>query len=218
MDYLHPVSLPEAFGKSLKGPAKRVLLPLGPSVSIKDMLSRLEVIFGNVSTGESILQEFYTAAQKADESVAWGLRIEEILQKAVDKGHVKNTDTNEMLRNIFWKNLRNDRLKNATRAKFENIHSFKLLRRAVRAEEYDMKTNKICAQQPQMHENKQQDTSLLNQLMSRISELEKQMKDNSDRRQASNLFQNKDSKKAVEVCYIPIPTTVAWHHNPTISL
>ena len=161
------------------------------------MLSRLEGVFGNVATGESILQEFYTASQKADESVtAWGLRIEEILQKAVDKGHVKDTDTNEMLRNIFWKNLRNDRLKNATRAKFENIHSFELLRRAVRAEEYDMKTNKICAQQPQMHENKQQDTSLINQLMSRISELEKQMKDNSDRRQTSNPSQNKDSKKA----------------------
>ena len=160
------------------------------------MLSRLEGVFGNVATGESILQEFYTASQKADESVtAWGLRIEEILQKAVDKGHVKDTDTNEMLRNIFWKNLRNDRLKNATRAKFENIHSFELLRRAVRAEEYDMKTNKICAQ-PQMHENKQQDTSLINQLMSRISELEKQMKDNSDRRQTSNPSQNKDSKKA----------------------
>ena len=77
-----------------------------------------------------------------------------------------------MLKNIFWKKLRNDRLKNATRAKFESIQSFGLLRRAVRAEEYDMKTNKICAQQPQMHENKQQDTSLINQLMSRISKLE----------------------------------------------
>ena len=147
------------------------------------MLSRLEGVFGNVATGESILQEFYTASQKADESdTAWGLRIKEILQKTVIKGNVKNSDTNEMLKNIFWKNLRNDRLKNATRAKFESTQSFELLRKAVRAEEYDMKSNEICAQLPEMHENKQQDTSLINQLMSRISELEKQMKDNSDRR------------------------------------
>ena len=49
----------QAVRKSLKGPDKRVLLPLGPSVSIKDMLSRLEGVFGNVATGESILQEFF---------------------------------------------------------------------------------------------------------------------------------------------------------------
>ena len=109
---------------------------------------------------------------------------------------MKDSDTNEMLKNIFWKNLRNDRLKNATRAKFESIQSFELLRRAVRAEEYDMKTNIICAHEPQMHENKQQDTYLINQLMSRISEFEKQMRDNLDRRRASNPSQNKDSKKA----------------------
>ena len=191
----------QAVRKSLKGPAKRVLLPLGPSVSIKDMLSRLEGVFGNVATGESILQEFYTASQKADESVtAWGLRIEEILQKAVIKGNVKDSDTNEMLKNIFWKNLRNDRLKNATRAKFESIQSFDLLRRAVRAEEYDMKMNKNSVQPPQIkqeqvHENKQEETSLIKQLLSRISELEKQMKDSSDRRQPSNPSQNKDNKK-----------------------
>ena len=191
----------QAVRKSLKGPAKRVLLPLGPSVSIKDMLSRLEGVFGNVATGESILQEFYTASQKADESVtAWGLRIEEILQKAVIKGNVKDSDTNEMLKNIFWKNLRNDRLKNATRAKFESIQSFELLRRAVRAEEYDMKMNKNSVQPPQIkqeqvHENKQEETSLIKQLLSRISELEKQMKDSSDRRQPSNPSQNKDNKK-----------------------
>ena len=164
------------------------------------MFSRLEGVFGNVATGESILQEFYTASQKADESVtAWGLRIEEILQKAVIKGNVKDSDTNEMLKNIFWKNLRNDRLKNATRAKFESIQSFDLLRRAVRAEEYDMKMNKNSVQPPQIkqeqvHENKQEETSLIKQLLSRISELEKQMKDSSDRRQPSNPSQNKDNK------------------------
>ena len=191
----------QAVRKSLKGPAKRVLLPLGPSVSIKDMLSRLEGVFGNVATGESILQEFHTASQKADESVtAWGLRIEEILQKAVIKGNVKDSDTNEMLKNIFWKNLRNDRLKNATRAKFESIQSFELLRRAVRAEEYDMKMNKNSVQPPQIkqeqvQENKQEETSLIKQLLSRISELEKQMKDSSEIRQPSDPSKNKDSKK-----------------------
>ena len=68
----------------------------------------------------------------------------------MNKGNVKDTDTIEMLKNIFWKKFRNDRLKNVTRAKFESVQSFELLKRAVRAKEYDMKTNKICTKQPQM--------------------------------------------------------------------
>ena len=57
----------QAIRKSLKGQAKKVLLPMGSGA--------LEGVFGNVATPMSILQEFYTAYQKQDESVAaWGLR------------------------------------------------------------------------------------------------------------------------------------------------
>ena len=111
------------------------------------------------------------------------------------------TDTNEMLTNIFWKNLRNDKLKNATSTKFESIRYFELPRRAVRAEEYDMKMNKESAQLPQVkqeqvHQHKQEDTSLIKQLLSRISELEKQMNDNSNRNQQSSYSsQNKYIKR-----------------------
>ena len=106
----------QAIRKSLRGQAKRVLLPLGTEASNEEMLNRLEGVFGNVATGESVLQEFYTAAQKQDETVsAWGLRLEEMLQKAVMKGHIRKEETDSMLRNKFWKYLRNERLKNATR-------------------------------------------------------------------------------------------------------
>ena len=89
----------QAIRKSARGQAKRVLLTMGISASVESILQRLEGVFGNVATGESILQEFYTAFQKPEESVnSWGLRLEEILQKAIDKDHVKEEDKDDRLR------------------------------------------------------------------------------------------------------------------------
>ena len=54
---------------------------------------KLESVFGNVCSDENILQEFYNTSQKAGESVTlWVLRIDEILQKAVQKGHAVTAD------------------------------------------------------------------------------------------------------------------------------
>ena len=72
----------QAIRKSLKGQAKKVLLPMGSGASVDEILVRLEGVFGNVATPMSILHEFYTTYQEPDESVAaWGLRLEEILQE-----------------------------------------------------------------------------------------------------------------------------------------
>ena len=91
-----------------------------------------------MASGQSVLQEFYTTSQKSDESVAaWGLRLEEILQKAISKGQVRNEEKNEYIRNKFWRSLRSELLKNATRVQFYNITDYESLLRAVRKEEYE---------------------------------------------------------------------------------
>lgn len=172
----------QAIRKSLKSQAKRVLLPMGTTATVQEILERLEGVFGNVATGESVLQEFYTAAQKADESVTtWGLRLEEILQKAVIKGHVKPEDKNDMLRSNFWKHLRSEKLKNATRVHFESISNFELLRRAVRAEEYEIKVNTGIQHQPTRTEvkceEKDKEESKMDALINRLASLEKEMKE-----------------------------------------
>ena len=172
----------QAIRKSLKGQAKKVLLPMGTSASVSTIMDRLEGVFGNVATGESVLQEFYTATQKSDESVtAWGLRLEEILQKAVDKGHVRLDEKNDMLKTKFWRCLRSDRLKTATRIHYETMSSFELLRKKVRAEEYEMKVSSGVQHQPTRAESKCEDreesTPKMNILLDRLSALEKQMKE-----------------------------------------
>lgn len=181
-DLYKDAEVAQAIRKSLKGQAKKVLLPMGTSATVSSIMDRLEGVFGNVATGESILQEFYTATQKSDESVtAWGLRLEEILQKAVDKGHVRLDEKNDMLKTKFWRSLRSDRLKTATRIHYETMSSFELLRKKVRAEEYEMKVSSGIQHQPTRAENKYEEkedpTAKMNVLLDRLSSLEKQMKE-----------------------------------------
>lgn len=152
---------------SLKGQARKVLITLGAKASSNDIIKKLENVYGNVASGESVLQEFYTASQKADESITtWGLRIEEILQRAIDKGHVTTEQKNEMLRTKFWRSLRNTELKNATRVYFEQIKEFELLRRKVRAEEYEIYTHKSTTEKEgeRSTTNKQQEKKIETQV------------------------------------------------------
>ena len=181
-------SIAQAIRKSLRGQAKRVLLPMGTSAPVEKIISRLEGVFGNVASGESVLQEFYTATQKVDESVAtWGLRLEEILQKAIVKGHVKLEEKNDMLRTKFWRSLRSDRLKNATRVHFESITNFEMLRRAVREEEHEIKISTGIQHQATTTKcstdiNTGQDEERMKLLLDKITSLEAQVKELNQRR------------------------------------
>ena len=84
----------------------------------------------------STLQEFFTASPKEQETVAaWGLRLEEIMQRAIDKGQVRTEEKNNLLRDKFWRPLRSERLKTATKYEFRTVFDFEQLVKAVRTEE-----------------------------------------------------------------------------------
>ena len=149
----HEDTVNQSIRNSLKGEARKVLVTLGAQATNAQIIEKLESVCGNVASGESILQEFYTATQKPNESVAlWGIRIEEILQKAIEKGHVNPQQKNGMLKNKFWRALYDKDLKNATRVHFEAIESFELLRRKVRAEEYEMAATKSIPEKEKVKE------------------------------------------------------------------
>ena len=125
---------------SLRGHARKVVNTLRPNVSSTEMIEKLESVFGNVVSGESLVQEFYNAYQKADESsTLWGIRLEDLFEKARDKGHVTNEQRENMLRNKFWRGLYRTDLKNATHVYFVSDKiDFEMLRKKVKAEEYEM--------------------------------------------------------------------------------
>ena len=152
MKVYHDISIAQAIRKSLTGQARSVLQAMGPKAKPEQMISRLESIFGNVASGEAVLQEFYTAEQRQDAStVDWGLRLENVLQRAIEKNHVTG-DQNEMLKSKFWRSLYNQDLKNATKMYKESIRDFEGFRKKVREEEYEMK--KVVTRQTDQRQNK----------------------------------------------------------------
>jgi len=142
-DRVYPEALiSQAIRKSLRGPASKVLLSLGEGAQIGAILHKFEGIFGNVYSGESIMQQFYTEQQQQQENVAsWACRLEDLLQNAVDKGHVSETSKNDMLRNKFWTGLTNTALKNASRHKYDTETNFDQLLRDVRMIEQELAEN-----------------------------------------------------------------------------
>ena len=133
----------QSIRNSLKVPARNTLLTLGPRASSEEILHKLESVFGNVASGQSIMQEFYTAVQQPDENVTmWSLRLEEILQRVAEKSSISAEQKNVMLRERFWRSLHSTELQNATQVYYHQTKDFEELRRKVRAEEYERFTHK----------------------------------------------------------------------------
>ena len=144
----------QAIRNSLKGQARKALSTLDPLTNSDGIISKLESLFGNVASGLSILQEFFTAAQNSDETVTmWGLRIEEILQRAIEKGEVPSERRNHLLKDKFWRSLHSFDLKIATKVYFDKITDFEVLRSKVREEERELKTHKITVEKTYPNSN-----------------------------------------------------------------
>ena len=139
---------------SLRGQERKVVNTLRPDVSTTEMIAKLEGVFGNVASGESIVQEFYNAYQKPDESTTlWGIRLEEIFERARDKGHVTLEQRENMLRNKFWRGLYRTDLKNATHVYFVSDKiDFEMLRKKIKAEEYEMSQERAFRQKDKKSE------------------------------------------------------------------
>lgn len=92
----------QAIRKSLRGQTRRMLIPMRINATMEEIMDRLESEYGNCATGMSTLQEFFTAIQKEKETIAeWGLRLEEIMQRAIDKGQVIKKEKNKLSRDVL---------------------------------------------------------------------------------------------------------------------
>ncbi len=85
-----------------------VLLHLGENVSIEQVLDKYDVIFGNVLSPETLIEQFCTAKQKSGESVSlWSCRLEDLKMKIVG-GPFTDDVLHEMLRTKFWTGLKEE--------------------------------------------------------------------------------------------------------------
>ena len=129
-----------AIHHSVTGPAAEILVRLGQTASVTDILAKYDNIFGVVASSEKLLADFYTAQQKSNEKVAeWACRLEEILShpKLANLG-----DNKAMLKSRFFFGLSSDTLRNAVRHRFESATYDQLLVYTREAEE-EMKSQSV---------------------------------------------------------------------------
>lgn len=131
----------DAIRQSLKGEAAKVAMRLGPHASTADLIKKFDSIYGTIEEKETTLYHFYSARQHENESVAaWSCRLEDILNKSVQKGEIKHSQTNSMLRNMLWTGLKKE-LKDISGYKFDKIDDFDELRLALRQLENDLQSD-----------------------------------------------------------------------------
>lgn len=112
----------QAVRRATKGAAADILLTMGETVVPRQMLTKFEVIYGNVLTNEQALEAIYSARQRENEMVAaWAGRLERLTAEAVDKGALTQIAAREVSRSKFWTGLRADGLKQQTRHKFDDL-------------------------------------------------------------------------------------------------
>ena len=100
--------------------------------SIGAIVDKLDSLFGLVDPTETLLSKFYNAEQDPEESVTkWSCRLEDIMDRAKDKGGFDSRATNEMLRSKLWLGLRNE-LREASRHKYDTVKDYDTLRIEVR--------------------------------------------------------------------------------------
>lgn len=97
----------QAIRRSLKGEASRVVMHLGPVAPITSIVQKLDNMYGTVAEKEDILSEFYSARQREDEKCArWSCRLEDILNKAIQKNLIDLSQFEKMLKTMFYKGLK----------------------------------------------------------------------------------------------------------------
>lgn len=170
--------LKQAVRNSLTGNMRRILLTIKKEASIQEIINKLEGIYGNVRSGESIIEEFYSSKQRKGESIsAWGLRLENLVQVAIEKGHIQENQRDDMLKSRFWRYLEDEDLKNATRLTFETCSSFEELRLKTRREEQEMKKTEEISHIKSAQQTKQtrDNDTLLKELLEKINRIESKL-------------------------------------------
>ena len=66
------------------------------------------------------------------------MKLESIIQSAVEKGDISIATKNQMLKSKFWSGLRDPLLKNSSRYKFHTIKDFNQFRKEIRAVELEL--------------------------------------------------------------------------------
>lgn len=121
------------------GKARSLLLTLPTDATPAQILTKLDGVFGNIYPTEKLIQQFYATQQEERETVVdYGLRLESILQRCIERKAISLDARNEMLRSKLWSGLKDSNLQNSSRYKYDTIKDFEALRRELHTIELDL--------------------------------------------------------------------------------
>lgn len=188
-----PDSVYQGIIKSVRGMAADVLRLLGDRPTVDAILQRFDSVFGSVLSSEQLLEQFYRATQKKDESIPeWACRLEDLSSRICESDPATFTTVHNTLRSKFWSGLAVPRIKDALRYRYDSGASFVDLQIAARQIEAEhpsatpAKVNQITTESPKSLEKQ------VEQLQTQFAEFQKWMKSQSSN--ASSTY-NKPFKK-----------------------
>ena len=75
-----------AIKRSIKGQAQEIVLHMGKDATVNDIVTRFDMMFGDVNPPHVLLAQFYSASQAQGESITdWYARLEDIASKITTK-------------------------------------------------------------------------------------------------------------------------------------
>ena len=166
--------------RTVRGSAADLLIPMGNDVTVADIMSRFDMVFGEVQSTEAVLREFYRASQTRVETVAvWACRLEDMLSR-VSGPYVESKK--EMLRSRFFNGISDTSVQAAIRHHYDNGASFEALLVAARKAEAE-KSVPIVPKSQQVVDKDSQDRckkidsmlTEMNSLKNRLHRMENQM-------------------------------------------
>lgn len=126
-------SILQAIRSSLRGTARKMLLPMGETATARQIMAKLDALYGDTSSNEMLMQEFFNLSQSADESVTdYGCKIELALQSAIANGYLASEKRDCHLRHQLWHGLYSERLKDQTHHKCDSVDNYDQLLKEIR--------------------------------------------------------------------------------------
>jgi hypothetical protein len=130
----------QSIRRSTRGMAASVLQSLGMHANISQIISKFDMLFGNVHSGEELLKIFFMAEQSVSETVVeWGCRLEELSRQAQEKGMMAAAEVEKHMREQFWRGLCSTYIRTNTRYLFNSESTYKELMLAARSIELEEK-------------------------------------------------------------------------------
>ena len=182
MDKRHPEhAVLTAARRSLRSPAADVLVRLGASASLECIIGKLQSLYGNVLSGEDLLEKFYSASQKGhppdkETCAQWSNRLEDLIYQAAEKGAITRESIPGSLKKRFWSGLFDPLIKSDLRHRLDD-HTFEEILLEARSLEEEYRGSSQKPKSSQVTESSGTSDQKLDQILKRMDQLDQEIRE-----------------------------------------